>query len=48
MIQARRGVVAFGDPPPLKTCPACLAEDLPVAASKCRYCGTEQALGGTA
>jgi large conductance mechanosensitive channel len=43
-IQRRRGVEAFGEPPPVKTCPACLAEDLPAAASKCRYCGTEQAL----
>ena len=41
-IQRRRGVTAFGDPPPVKTCPACLAEDIPAAASKCRYCGTEQ------
>jgi large conductance mechanosensitive channel len=48
MVQARRGVVAFGDPPPLKTCPACLAEDLPAAASKCRYCGTEQVVATTA
>ena len=41
-IMRRRGVVVFGDPVPLKTCPACLSDDLPVAASKCRYCGTEQ------
>jgi large conductance mechanosensitive channel len=41
-IQARRGQVVFGDPPPLKTCPACLSSDLPAAASKCKYCGTEQ------
>ena len=47
-IQKRRGVVAFGDPPPVKTCPACLAEDLPAAASKCRYCGTEQPATGSA
>ena len=42
MVQARRGQVVFGDPPPLKTCPACLSSDLPAAASKCKYCGTEQ------
>ncbi len=42
-IQARRGVTAFGDPAPEKTCPACLSEDLPVLASKCKHCGTEQA-----
>jgi len=41
-VQARRGVTVFGDPPPVKTCPACLSDDLPVAASKCKYCGTEQ------
>lgn len=41
-ISARRGVTVFGDPAPVKTCPACLAEDLPAAATKCRYCGTDQ------
>jgi large conductance mechanosensitive channel len=42
VIQKRRGVTAFGDPAPVKTCPACLSDDLPVAASKCKYCGTDQ------
>ena len=41
-VQARRGQVVFGDPPPVKTCPACLSSDLPAAAFKCKYCGTEQ------
>ena len=41
-VQARRGQVVFGDPPPVKTCPACLSSDLPAAASKCKYCCTEQ------
>lgn len=41
-VQARRGVSVFGDPAPVKTCPACLSDDLPVGASKCKYCGTEQ------
>ena len=41
-MMARRGETVFGDPAPVKTCPACLSEDLPVAASKCKYCGTEQ------
>ena len=41
-VQARRGLVVFGDPAPVKTCPACLSTDLPAAASKCKYCGTEQ------
>ncbi len=41
-VQARRGQVVFGDPAPVKTCPACLSTDLPVGASKCKYCGTDQ------
>ena len=41
-IQKRRGVSVFGDPAPAKTCPYCLSDDLPVAASKCKYCGSEQ------
>jgi large conductance mechanosensitive channel len=44
--QARRGVTVFGDPPPAQTCPACLSEGLPIAATKCRYCGTGLS-GGT-
>jgi large conductance mechanosensitive channel len=42
MIQARRGVTVFGDPAPAKTCPACLSDDLAVAATKCKYCGSDQ------
>ena len=34
-VQARRGQVVFGDPAPVKTCPYCLSDDLPEAASKC-------------
>ena len=45
-VQARRGVTVFGEPPPAQTCPACLSEGLPIAATKCRYCGT--GLGGGA
>jgi large conductance mechanosensitive channel len=41
-ISARRGMTVFGDPPPVKTCPACLSSDLPAAATKCKYCGTDQ------
>jgi large conductance mechanosensitive channel len=41
-VQARRGQAVFGDPPPVKTCPACLSSDLPAAAAKCKYCGTDQ------
>ena len=42
MISARRGVTVFGDPPPVKTCPACLSDDLPAAATKCKYCASDQ------
>jgi large conductance mechanosensitive channel len=41
-ISARRGVTVFGDPPPVKTCPACLSDDLPAAATKCKYCASDQ------
>ena len=37
-IQKRRGITVFGDPPPVKTCPSCLSADLPVAATRCKYC----------
>jgi large conductance mechanosensitive channel len=47
-VQKRRGVTVFGDPPPAQTCPACLSEGLPVAATKCRYCGTSLAGTGAA
>jgi large conductance mechanosensitive channel len=47
-VQARRGEEVFGDPPPVKTCPACLSSDLPAAASKCKYCGTDQPAAATA
>jgi large conductance mechanosensitive channel len=38
--QARRGVSVFGEPAPTKTCPACLSDDLPLGATKCRHCAT--------
>jgi large conductance mechanosensitive channel len=41
-IQAKRGVTVFGPAAPVKTCPACLSNDLPEAALKCKYCGTDQ------
>ena len=41
-IQKRRGEDVYGDPPPVKTCPACLSSDLPAAAAKCKYCGSDQ------
>jgi large conductance mechanosensitive channel len=41
-ISARRGTTVFGEPAPTKTCPACLSDDLPAAASKCKYCASDQ------
>ncbi|HEX4018138.1 MAG TPA: MscL family protein [Frankiaceae bacterium] len=41
-IMARKGATVFGEAAAVKTCPACLSSDLPVAASKCKYCGTDQ------
>jgi large conductance mechanosensitive channel len=38
--QKRRGVTVFGEPAPAKNCPECLSEDLPIAATRCRYCGS--------
>ncbi len=46
-VSARRGAIVFGDPAPVKTCPACLSEDLPAAASKCKYCGTDQSVSAS-
>ena len=40
-MQRRRGIVVFGAPPPVKTCPACLSADLPVAATRCKYCSID-------
>lgn len=42
VISARTGRTVFGEPNATKTCPACLSDDLPVAASKCRHCASEQ------
>jgi large conductance mechanosensitive channel len=38
--QKRRGVTAFGEPAPTRTCPECLSDGLPVKASRCRYCAS--------
>lgn len=38
--QKRRGVTVFGEPPVTKTCPECLSEGLPTAATRCKHCGT--------
>jgi large conductance mechanosensitive channel len=39
-VMARQGKTVFGDPPPTKTCPACLSDDLNPAAHKCKHCGS--------
>jgi large conductance mechanosensitive channel len=41
VVMARLGRVVFGDPPPTKTCPACLSDDLNPAASRCKHCGAD-------
>jgi large conductance mechanosensitive channel len=41
VVMARVGKTVFGDPPPTKTCPACLSDDLHPAASKCKHCGSD-------
>ena len=40
-IMARQGKTVFGDPTPTATCPACLSDDLPIGASKCKYCASD-------
>jgi large conductance mechanosensitive channel len=37
----RRGTSVFGEPGPAKECPSCLSDGLPLAASKCKFCGSE-------
>ena len=41
-IQARRGVEVFGPEPATKACAECCS-DIPEAAHKCKYCGSDQA-----
>jgi large conductance mechanosensitive channel len=38
---ARRGRTVFGPLPPTKTCPRCQSADIPVSATKCKYCASE-------
>lgn len=40
-VMARAGKVVFGDPPPTKTCPACLSDDLNPAATRCKHCAAD-------
>lgn len=34
----RRGVEVFGEAAPVRTCPLCLSDDIPLAAAKCKHC----------
>lgn len=36
--EARRGKTVFGEPGPTKSCPECLSGELPLAATRCKYC----------
>lgn len=36
----RQGRTVFGAPAPARTCPDCRSDDIPVAAVKCRHCGS--------
>ncbi len=36
----RRGTTVFGEPQATKTCPECKASDLPIDATRCKYCAT--------
>ena len=39
----KRGTTVFGPPAPTQTCPSCLSADLPVGATRCKYCTGEVA-----
>jgi large conductance mechanosensitive channel len=41
MVMARKGTTVFGEPSPMQTCPACLSSDLPIGATKCKYCTSD-------
>lgn len=41
LVMSRKGTTVFGEPAPTQTCPACLSADLPVGATKCKYCATD-------
>jgi large conductance mechanosensitive channel len=39
--EARLGNTVFGPAAPTQTCPECLSADLPVKATKCKYCASD-------
>lgn len=41
----RHGTTVFGEPAATKTCPECLSEDLPLAATKCLHCASPVPVG---
>jgi large conductance mechanosensitive channel len=43
--QRRLGITVFGEPAPTKSCPECLSDGLPMAAARCRYCGSALTAG---
>lgn len=40
-VMARQGKTVFGEPTPTATCPACLSDDLPLGATRCKYCASD-------
>jgi large conductance mechanosensitive channel len=40
-LMKRRGKTVFGEPAATATCPACLSDDLPIGATKCKYCASD-------
>jgi large conductance mechanosensitive channel len=40
-VMARMGKTVFAEPPPTKTCPACLSDDLNPSATRCKHCGAD-------
>jgi large conductance mechanosensitive channel len=41
---AKRGTTVFSEPAPSKTCTHCLSGGLPMAATRCKFCGGEIAI----
>lgn len=41
-----RGQSVFSEPDPTKTCPHCLSGDLPMAATRCKYCTSDLSPAG--
>jgi large conductance mechanosensitive channel len=40
-VMARMSKTVFAEPPPTKTCPACLSDDLNPSATRCKHCGAD-------